>query len=76
MVYFKSVVAGVMTLLVASVLYFYIYYVFLIRPRLPKMPPGTGVGLDVRIFNLPFFCLVALLAFTIGFCWEFRRATR
>ena len=66
MVYLKRVVAGVMTLLVASVLYFCVYYVFLIRPRLPKMPPGTGVGLDVRVFDLPFFSLIALLATTVA----------
>jgi hypothetical protein len=75
-VYVKSVVAGVAALFVASVLYFYIYYAVVIRPRLPKLPPGTGVGLDVRVFDLPFFGLIALLAFAIGFYWEFRRASR
>ena len=75
MVYVKSVVAGVAALLVASVLYFYIYYVVLIRPTLPKMPPGTSVGLDVRIFDLPLFSLIAVLAFAIGFYWEYRRAS-
>ena len=76
MVYVKSVLAGVAALLVASVLYFCFYYVFLIRPDLAKLPPGTGVGFDVQIFDLPFFSLIALLAFAIGFYWEFRRATR
>ena len=68
MIYVKSVLAGVAALLVASVLYFYIYYAFLIRPTLPKVPPGTSVGWDMRtIFHLPVFCLVALLAFAIRF---------
>jgi hypothetical protein len=40
MVYVKSVLTGVAALLVASVLYFYIYYAFLIRPELQKMLPG------------------------------------
>ena len=75
MIYIKSVSAGIAALLVASVLYFGIYYAFLIRPELPKVPAGTAIGLDVRIFNLPFFCLIALLAFAIGFYWEFRRAS-
>ena len=75
MVYFKSVLAGVAALLVASVLYFYIYYVVLIRPGLQKLPPGTGVGLDVRVFDLPLFCVIAAIAFAIGFYWEFRRAS-
>ena len=76
MVYVKSLLAGIAALLIASVLYFYIYYAVLIRPTLPKVPPGTAVGLDVRVFNLPFFSLIALLAFAIGFYWEFRRAAR
>jgi hypothetical protein len=74
-IYVKSVLAGVAALFIASVLYFYIYYVLLIRPRLPKWPPGTGVGLDIRVFNLPLLCLIALLAFAMGFYWEFRRAS-
>ena len=75
MIYIKSVLAGVAALFVASVLYFYIYYAFLIRPTLPKLPPGTGVGLDVRVFDLPLFCVIAAIAFAIGFYWEFRRAS-
>ena len=75
MIYIKSVFAGIAALVVASVLYFGIYYAFLIRPELPKLPPGTAVGLDVRVFDLPFFSLIALLAFAIGFYWEFRRAS-
>ena len=76
MIYVKSLLAGITALLVASVLYFYIYYVFLIRPTLPKLPPGTTVGLDIRIFELRLFWLIALLSFSIGFYWEFRRAAR
>jgi hypothetical protein len=77
MVYVKSVLVGVAALLVASVLYLYIYYAFWIRPTLPKVPPGTAVGIDVRVFfGRSFFWLIALLAFAIGCYWEFRRATR
>ena len=75
MTYVKCVVAGLAALLLALVLYFYIYYAFVIRPRLPKAPPGTLVGLNVRVFNVPLFCLIAILAFAIGFYWEFRRAS-
>ena len=76
MIYVKSVLAGVAALFIAAVLYFYIYYVFLIRPTLPKLPPGTNVGLDLHIFHLRLFSLIALLAFAIGFYWEFRRAAK
>jgi hypothetical protein len=77
MVYVKSLLAGVAALLVATVLYLYIYYAVFIRPTLPKVPPGTAVGIDVRIFfGRPYFWLIAFLAFAIGCYWEFRRATR
>jgi hypothetical protein len=74
MIYVKSVLAGVAALFIASVLYFYLYYAFVIRPTIPKEFHGM-VGLDVRIFLGPFFWLIALLAFATGFYWEFRRAS-
>ncbi len=76
MVYVKSLFAGIAALVIVSVLYFYLCYVLLIRPTLPKLPPGETVGLDVRIFHLRLFSLIALLSFAIGFYWEFRRAAR
>jgi hypothetical protein len=76
MLYVKSVLAGVAALFIASVLYFYLYYALLIRPRLPKAPPGTLVGVNVRtVFGQPIFLLIALLAFALAFYWEFRRAS-
>ena len=76
MIYVKSVLAGVAALFIASVLYFYLYYALLIRPRLPKAPPGTLVGVNVRtVFGQPIFLLIALLAFALAFYWEFRRAS-
>jgi hypothetical protein len=74
-IFVKSVLAGVGALFIAAVLYFYIYYASVIRPRLPKELHGM-VGLDVRIFLGPFFWVIALLAFAIAFYWEFRRASR
>jgi hypothetical protein len=50
------------------------FYIFLVRPELPKMPPGTNVGIDVLIFFGPVFWLIALFALAAGFYWEFRRA--
>ena len=72
MIYLKSLSAGVAALVVALILFFYLYGVFFI----PKAPPGTTVAWDVRIFEQPFFWLVLLLAFAIAFYWEFRRASR
>jgi hypothetical protein len=66
MIYVKSILAGVAALFIASVLYFYLYYALLIRSTLPKVPPGSSVGIDIRVFNLPLLCLIALLAFALG----------
>jgi len=55
------------------ILFFYLYGVFFV----PKAPPGTTIGLDVRIFiEQPIFWLILLLAFATAFYWEFRRASR
>ena len=71
MMYVKSVLAGVAALFIASVLYFYIYAFWV----LPKAPPGTLAGVNVRtVFGQPLFLLIVLLAFAIGFYWEFQRA--
>jgi hypothetical protein len=69
--YVKSVLAGVSALLVASVLYLYIY-AFCILPRFSKAPPGMGVVVSVRtVFGQPLFLLIALLAFALAFYWNF-----
>lgn len=77
MIYVKSLLAGVVALFVATVLYVYIYFFFWIRPTLPQVPPGTSVGIDIRSFlRGPSFWLIPLLAFAIAFYWESRRAAR
>jgi hypothetical protein len=58
------------------VLYVYVYYLLWVRPRLPKVPPGTGVGLDVRVFLGPVFWLIGLIGFATGFLWRYRGAAR
>ena len=75
MIYLKSVLAGVAALFIASVLYLYLCYAFLIRPTLPKLPPGALVALNIRVSNAPLLWLIALLAFALAFYWEFRRAS-
>ena len=74
MIYVKSVLAGVGALLAASVLYLCIY-AFWFLTRQSKAPPGMGVVVSVRFIFGPLFLLIALLAFAIGFYWEFRRAS-
>jgi hypothetical protein len=71
----KCVFAGVGALIVTSILYIYGCYFFAIRPTLPKVPPGTSVGIDVRAFLGPLFWVLATIAFAAGFYSMFRRAT-
>jgi hypothetical protein len=74
MVYVKSVLGGIVVLFVACVLFVFAY-AWVVASRMER-PPGMAVGLDVRaVFARPFLWLIALLAFAIGFYWEFRRAT-
>lgn len=74
MIYVKSLLAGVAALLVASVLFCVVGAFWIIRNA--KVPPGTTVGWDIRVLNRPLFWLIPILAFAIGFYWEFRRASR
>jgi hypothetical protein len=70
--YVKSLLAGIAALAVASILYFCFLAVSLFR----EAPPGTVVGVDVQSFlKQPFFWLILVLTFAIGFYWEFRRAS-
>ena len=73
MLYVRCVFAGVGALIVTSILYMYGLYFFAIRRTLPKVPPGTGVGIDIRAFFGPLFWVVAIIAFAAGSYWRFRR---
>ena len=76
MVYVKSILVSVIALLVASVLYLFIYVAVVVQLHRPNVPSGV-VSVDASlIFGRPFFWLVALLSFAIAFYWEFRRASR
>jgi hypothetical protein len=45
MIYVKCILTGVGALFATSILYVYGYYIFLVRPRLPKVPPGNFAAL-------------------------------
>ena len=74
MIYVKSVLAGVVALFVTCVLSALIYVWVVVLPL--ARSTGMSIGLDVRcVLTRPFFWPIALLAFAIGFYWEFRGAT-
>ena len=74
MAFIKSFVVGIMALVVAVILFVWIYFAVLIRPKLHR---GGLVGIDPRSFLRSVQSwLVAIVAFAVGFYWEFRRASR
>jgi hypothetical protein len=75
MVYIKSVLVGIVALFATTIVYVVILISLLLRIHPP--PPGAEVGFDLlSILDRPSFWLVMLLAFVLGFYWEFRRASR
>ena len=71
MLFIKSVVAGFVALVLASVL------VLVITAAASWPPKGQSVGLDLRfVFGQAYFGAIALVAFAVGFYWEYRKAKR
>jgi hypothetical protein len=74
MIYIKSLLIGVVALFVTTIVYVVILISVLLRLHPP--PPGAKVGFDLlSILDRPSFWLVMLLAFAVGFYWQFRRAS-
>jgi hypothetical protein len=74
MIYIKSILVGVVALFATTIMYLVILITALLRLHPP--PPGAKVGFNLlSILDRPSFWLVMLLAFALGFHWEFRRAS-
>ena len=74
MIYIKSILVGFVALFATTIVYLVILISVLLR-RYPP-PPGAKVGFSLlSILDRPSFWLVMLLAFALGFYWEFRRAS-
>ena len=79
MIYIKSIVIGVVALFSATIVYLVILIAVIVRRYPPPpAPPGGHISLDLRsiINHGPPVWPIALLAFALGFYWEFRRASR
>ena len=73
MIYFKSTLVGIVTLLLTTIVYIIFAAYLALRNVTP--PPGTEVSLALgSILNHPSFWVIGLAAFALGFYWEFRRA--
>jgi hypothetical protein len=73
MVYLKSIIAEVLTLLFVAVL---IPTIVLVAVSVTGQV--TGLGIDMVRWHLesPFFWLPAITIFSAGFLWEYRRLSK
>jgi hypothetical protein len=69
MVFAKSVLAGLLCLIAVEML------LLLTLGVIAMPPPGTQVGIDIDSLPrvTPPFWILAVLAFSLGFHWEYRR---
>jgi hypothetical protein len=77
MLYVKSILAGLVTLFLSALLFIAIQLFRLLRIAREEMGmTGGEVGIDViSLFKSPRSWIVALIAFAVGFWWQFRRAS-
>jgi hypothetical protein len=70
MIFVKSVLAGLLSVVSVAILYF---VVLIVRAGKPKA--GTSIGIDpVSMFkSSPRFGITAMIVFALGFYWEYRR---
>jgi hypothetical protein len=77
MLYVKSILAGLVTLFLSTLLIIAIQLFRVLRIARKEMAMTSGeVGIDVvSLFKSPGSWIVALIAFAIGFWSQFRRAS-
>ena len=76
MIYLKGVLVGMVTALVASVIYILAVFVFpLLLPFLLSRIAGTG-GTSAGSFSEAAVLGIAVVAFAVGFYWQFRRGSK
>jgi len=77
MLYVKSILAGLVTLFLSALLFIAVQLFRVLRIAREEMAMTSGeVGIDVvSLFKSPRSWIVALIAFAIGFWWQFRRAS-
>lgn len=71
MIFVKSVLTGLFSLIAVGILLLISIWVSLI----PQMSPGTAVGIDIVSFvrSFPITWILVVLAFALGFHWKYRR---
>jgi hypothetical protein len=71
MVLVKSILAGLFSLIAVEIL----LLVGIVVTLMPRAAPGTAVGIDIVSLPRasPLIWILAVLAFALGFHWEYRR---
>jgi len=72
-VYVKSIVAGVLALLCAAVL---VPTILIVVVVVILSPIGMGIEMPRWQLGSPLFWLFAIIIFSAGFLWEFRRLSK
>lgn len=76
MIYLKSVLAGVVTL-IASIVLFFILISIVLFVWSNKVGGDSSIGFDpISLMKPPWWLVLAGLIFASGFYWEFRRLVR
>jgi hypothetical protein len=74
MVYVKSLLFGIVALIVATIVYIPVAAFVLIK-KYPPPPGAVYVGVNVIVLvNSPAYWLIAIAAFALGFYWQFQKA--
>jgi len=71
MIFVKSILAGLVSLIAVGIL----LLISMVVTLIPLTSPGTTVGIDIVSMarSSPLIWILAVLAFSLGFHWKYRR---
>ncbi|HEY2168518.1 MAG TPA: hypothetical protein VGJ30_02765 [Candidatus Angelobacter sp.] len=77
MIYIKSIVAGLLAVMLAYLLVFVIGISVLIIANVPSKEQDSVIGFDIVAFGRSLLAIsIGVLAFIAGFVWEYLRVSR
>jgi hypothetical protein len=76
MVYIKSIIAGVLALLLVAALMALMATIVLVAVSVSGLVSGLGIDMVRWHLGSPFFWLPAIAIFIAGFLWKYRRLSK
>jgi chromate transport protein ChrA len=74
--YVKSVLTGLSALFLAAFVFTVIQFYRVLQIARRENPGAAEVGVDiVALFKTPRFWIIVVLAFALGFWWQYRKAS-